>query len=152
MAYYAVVVKDSQLAHDREIARNIEAHVRQHGETHRKRIERHIRSRYAHPPRVTGTLHCHGERGCPEDEPWCENCGDPNHRESCLAAGHCEACVNLRHGAVAHPVVLLANGYALVEVQADALEEHPFEPGRVRVKETHVWDVQQLAFIKAAQK
>jgi hypothetical protein len=148
MSYYAVVVKDAQLAHDQEIARNIDANVQAHGEEHRKRIDRAIRQRYQHAPRPSGALHCHGERGCPDGEPWCEHCGDPAFVESCLAAGHCEACVTLRHGAVAHPAVLEANGYELVEVGIEALEPHPAEAGRVRVRSGHVWDDLQRRFLK----
>lgn len=148
MPYYAVVVKDAQLAHDREIHRNVEHNVRVHGEEHRKKIERVVRSRHQHPPRAAGSLHCHGERGCPDGEPWCEHCGDPAFVESCRAAGHCEACVTLQHGAVAPLAVIEANGYELVEVGIEALEPHPHEPGQVRVKNTHQWDAQQRKFVK----
>lgn len=136
MPYYAVVVKDAQLAHDREIHRNVEANVKVHGEKHRKKITRLIQDRYNHPPRPEGTLHCHGERGCPDGEPWCENCGDPAHAAECLIAGHCEACVLLRHGAVAHPAVLAANGYTLVET------DPPASP-------THVWHPTEQRFVQA---
>lgn len=115
MPYYAVIVKNAQLAHEQEITRNIEHNVKAHGEEHRARITKAIHQRY-HAPRPEGTLHCHGERGCPDGWLWCEHCGDPSYREECLGAGHCEACVTLRHGAVAHPTVLQANGYELVEV------------------------------------
>ena len=129
MPYYAVVIKDAKLAHEQEIARNVDANVKHHGESNRRKIEKLIRARYDHSPREAGTLHCHGERGCPDGETWCEHCGDPAHRDACLAAGHCEACVNLRHGAVAHPAVLKANGYEMVEVD-EPTEAHVWHPGK----------------------
>jgi len=126
MPYYAIVVKDAQLAHAQEIARNVEHNVSHHGEAHRKRIDTIIRSRFQ-APRDAGTLHAHGERGCPDGESWCEHCGDPSYRDACLAAGHCAACVTLQHGAVAHPEVLAAHGYELIEVEAptDGQVWHP---------------------------
>jgi hypothetical protein len=148
MPYYAVVVNDAQRAHEREIYRNVEHNVAVHGERHRVQVERAVRARYQHGPRPAGTLHCHGERGCPDGASWCEHCGDPAHVEACLAAGHCEACVRLRHGAVAHPAVLEANGYTLVEVGIEALEPHPVDVGQVRVNPSHIWDATARAFVK----
>jgi hypothetical protein len=106
-----LIIADAQLAHDREIYRNIEANVKVHGEARRAHVTRLIRERYNHSPRPVGTVHDETESDCPEGLPNCRNCGDPAHVESCHAAGHCPHC-GTRHG-IAPDAHVAANGYRL---------------------------------------
>lgn len=114
MPRYRIIIHDAQLAHDREIHRNIEANVRAHGEAHRARITRHVQDRYAHPPRPEGTVHDEADSECPDGLPNCRHCGDPAHEETCKAAGHCPAC-GTKHG-IAPDAHLTANGYRMETV------------------------------------
>jgi hypothetical protein len=126
MPHYAVVIADPARAQAKEIERNVDAHLRALGADRfppemradlARRLEPRVRATVG-PPKRAGDLHCFGERGCPDGRPWCEQCGDPAHLDTCRAAGHCEACVSLQHGAIAHPAVLAANGFALVDTPA----------------------------------
>lgn len=114
MPKYQIVIADAQLAHDREIHRNIEANVRLHGEAHRVRIEKLVRARYPHGPRPKGTVHDEADSDCPDGLPNCRNCGDLAHAETCRAAGHCPDC-GTKHG-IAPESVVAANGYVLKAV------------------------------------
>jgi hypothetical protein len=74
------------------------------------RLTSHLQQRFQHRP--SGTVHAESiDSTCPEGLPNCRNCGDANHRESCLAAGHCPHC-GTRHG-IAPDAHLKANGYRL---------------------------------------
>jgi hypothetical protein len=111
MPKFHIVIHDAQLAHDREIARNVEANVRVHGESHRRKIERMMAARYVNGPRESGTIHDTAETECPDGLPNCRNCGDPYHAASCEASEHCPDC-GTKHG-LAPDAHLAANGYRL---------------------------------------
>lgn len=111
MPHYQIVIADAQLAHDREIHRNIEANVAHHGEATRKQVEAAVRARYPHGPRPKGTVHDEADTDCPDGGTNCRNCGDPAHAATCAAAGHCPHC-GTAHG-IAPDATLAANGYVL---------------------------------------
>lgn len=91
---WTVVVADEQRAHARECVAGFRPHT----------------------PRPVGTVHGVYDARCPDGQLDCEHCGDPAYREACLAAGHCEHCVALRHG-MAPDSVLEAHG--LIAIQVD---------------------------------
>lgn len=114
MPKFQIVIADAQLAHDREIHRNVEANVRHHGEAHRARIEALVRARYQNGPRPRGTVHDVADTDCPDGLPNCRNCGDPAYAEDCKSQGHCAVC-GTDHG-IAPDAALKANGYTLTAV------------------------------------
>ena len=89
MPRFAIVVEDAEKAHQRELARG-------------------FRPRSVRPK---GTVHVEMDSECPHGRPNCRNCGDPTHRASCHAQGHCPDC-GTKHG-IAPDAVLAMNGYAL---------------------------------------
>jgi hypothetical protein len=129
MPYFAVVIKDAQVAHEQEIARTVEHNVKIHGEDARPRIEKHVRSFFA-APRPAGHLHAHVETECPDGLPNCRNCGDPVHAASCKAAGHCPHCGTL-HG-LAPDAHVTAHGYELVELDGPPKPDHVWNPSTKR--------------------
>jgi hypothetical protein len=66
------------------------------------------------PTRTVGTVHATADSECPDEMPNCRNCGDPEHLETCQAAGHCPYC-GTRHG-IAPDAVLAEKGYEMVEI------------------------------------
>lgn len=108
MAKYAIVIDDADLAYAREIERNVHAHAKRPED--RPRVERIVRQAVG-PKRPRGTVHAELSDACPDGLPNCRNCGDPEHAESCQAAGHCPYC-GTRHG-IAPDRILRANGYRL---------------------------------------
>ena len=67
-------------------------------------------------PRAKGTIHTVCEEECPDGGSNCRNCGDPEFKAMCRAAGHCKFC-GTRHG-IAPTSVIEKNGYILVEDNA----------------------------------
>lgn len=146
--HYAIVIKDANVAHSKEIERNVKANLERHGhanlpEREQKRLEKfvdeHVRS-YVGPKRQAGDLHTVASEDCPDGLPNCRNCGDPAFADSCRAAGHCDKC-GTAHG-IAPQSVVDANGYELVEVLEAPLD--------VRLGETHDWDTKTRKFTKKA--
>ncbi len=111
MPKYQIVIADAALAHAQEIARNVEANVKIHGEAQRAKIEKVVAARYPNGARPTGTVHDEAETDCPDGLPNCRNCGDPAYADACTAAGHCPDC-GTKHG-IAPDATLAANGYVL---------------------------------------
>jgi hypothetical protein len=73
----------------------------------------HVQQRVKNgPKRQLGTVHTTAESDCPVGMPNCRNCGDPNYKEQCSAAGHCPDC-GTKHG-IAPDSVINASGYKLV--------------------------------------
>lgn len=64
------------------------------------------------PRRQKGEMHTEAESECPDDLPNCRNCGDPEHADTCRAAGHCPSC-GIAHG-IAPDRLLAAKGYRLI--------------------------------------
>lgn len=111
MAKYQIVIADADLAHAREIARNVEHNVKIHGEQHRAKITAMVEARHPNGPRPKGTVHDEVETDCPDGLPNCRNCGDPAYADDCQAKGHCPDC-GTTHG-LAPDAVVAANGYEL---------------------------------------
>lgn len=109
MAKYQIVIADADLAHAREIHRNVEANVAAHGEAHRAKIAKIFQARVQ--KRDTGTVHDEADTDCPDGLPNCRHCGDPDYAVACAAQQHCPDC-GTKHG-IAPESVLKANGYAL---------------------------------------
>jgi len=131
--HYALVVNDPEKVHRHLLNVNRAHHLKRFSEVHgrepkpheRNKIEQHIRQGHPDPP-PKDSLHTEMESlDCPDGLPNCRNCGDPQHAEACIAAGHCPHC-GTQHGMT--PQRLLAEGgYHLLELegeQADAAKNH----------------------------
>lgn len=100
MPRFKIVIDNPQIAHEKEIERNVHANVRAHGVDRMgamdavraiNAINRTVRAMVG-SPRAPGTVHDICDSECPDGLPNCRNCGDPEHEASCKAAGHCENC------------------------------------------------------------
>ena len=95
-------------------------------------VAREVR-RLVGEPRQVGDLHTTADRECPDSGLNCENCGDPEHAETCAAAGHCPHC-GTRHG-IAYAALLANAGLSLREIQPPVDGE--------------TWDRTRRAFVKS---
>lgn len=124
MPRFKIVIADPKVAQAQEIARNVAANLAAHRVDRLTPIEaarvtgaiaRSVREMVG-PERQVGTVHDVAESECPDGLPNCRNCGDPEHAETCKAAGHCPHC-GTRHG-IAPDRIVTANGYRLHEMTA----------------------------------
>jgi hypothetical protein len=106
---YRIVIDDAEKAHEQQVARSAEFHTRASGQP-RGKVERQVREHIG-AARPTGTVHDVASDECPEGLVNCRNCGDPEHAETCSAAGHCPDC-GTKHG-IAPDRIVAANGYRL---------------------------------------
>jgi hypothetical protein len=119
MPRFKIVIDNPTVAHEQEIERNIRANIHAHGVNRMgaaeavravSAITRKIRASVG-PERPAGTIHAEADTDCPDGLPNCRNCGDPEHAETCKAAGHCPDC-GTKHG-IAPDRIVAAHGYRL---------------------------------------
>ena len=112
----AIVVDHPEVAHSREIERNVKANLdnlpeAQRTESNRRLVEQRVRKMVG-DVKPQGTVHAIVDLECPSGMPNCRNCGDPDYADSCSEAGHCPDC-GIKHGCAPASIVV-ANGYRLV--------------------------------------
>jgi hypothetical protein len=122
MPRFKLVIDNADLAHEKEIERNVRANMKAHGVEKMAAhdaarttnvINREVRKRFPEA-RPAGEVHDIADTECPDGMPNCRNCGDPNHAASCQAAGHCPKC-GTAHG-IAPDRIVSENGYRLEPV------------------------------------
>ena len=120
MPKYALVIDDPIAHHAAEIERNVRVHTqrvigsREVDPAERARVVGHVERRIRETvgaPKAAGELHTVADSECPDGLQNCRQCGDPAHRDTCRAAGHCPHC-GTRHG-IAPESYLQATGVAL---------------------------------------
>jgi hypothetical protein len=116
MPRFKIVINDPEIAHQKEIERNVNARLREVKVSNAVEMARttnalHREASKQFKKRQAGDVHDVADSDCPEGLPNCRNCGDPHHVATCRAAGHCHDC-GTKHG-VAPDRILAANGYRL---------------------------------------
>lgn len=75
---------------------------------------------------IADALHSVADAACPDGRPNCRNCGDPDYKASCAAAGHCPLC-GTRHG-VGPDALLATRGLAVTPLAALPTPDEQWDP------------------------
>lgn len=78
--------------------------------------------------RDVGELHTTADSECPDGHLNCRNCGDPAHKASCKAAGHCPLC-GTRHG-IAPDGYLAESGVSMVALSEPPTQDQEWDRAR----------------------
>jgi hypothetical protein len=122
MPRFKIVINDPEIAHQKEIERNVNkrlSEVKVSNAVEMARATNRLHRDYS--KQITkyqpGAVYTVADTECPEGLPNCRNCGDPHHVATCRAAGHCHDC-GTKHG-IAPDRLVAASGYRLEAFTAE---------------------------------